>query len=230
MQGMFTKRGHTVDCVEDGAQAVTAVKARAYDVIVMDMHMPVMDGATATKVIRSLPVLAAKIPIIALTAGLTVDERAAYVAAGVDQIVAKPAEWQILFAAIEGRGHAFSQVIGQDVTVPAEGLLDEKMLSDLENAVGAEEVARMLVTMRENLDAYHFCLKQAVAAQDLPAARKVGHGFKGTSYQFGAVELGRVGETFEAASNTLNDLEEALPQIAPALARFDAAIAARTPG
>ena len=77
MRGMFEKRGHTVQCVEDGAQAVAAVKERAYDVVVMDMHMPVMDGATATRTIRALTTPAAKVPVIAATAGLTENERAA---------------------------------------------------------------------------------------------------------------------------------------------------------
>lgn len=145
-----------------------------------------------------------------------------------DQIVAKPAHWPTLFAAVEARARAFAQVkeLVQEPDEPA-GLLDEAILAGLEEAIGADAVAGMLVTMRASLDDYHARIKGAAAAGDLPAARRAGHGLKGTSRQFGAVELARLGARIEDAGSTFSDLERAIPEIASALARFDAAIGAR---
>ncbi len=235
MKGMFDKRGHRVDCVEDGALAVEAIKTKVYDVVVMDMHMPVMDGVTAAKAIRALSGAAAKVPIIALTAGLTENERAAYIAAGVDQIVAKPAHWPSLFAAVESRARVFAHAekpAGEGAPAPEETpggtTLDEELLSGLEEAVGVDQLARMLVTMRQSLDGYHACLKDAAAAGDLTAARRAGHGLKGASRQFGGAELARIGARIENGIGSVDELGEAVPEIAPALARFDAALKART--
>jgi len=56
---MLTRMGHTVDAVEDGARAVMAATAADYDVILMDMMMPDVDGLTATRMIRASPARAA---------------------------------------------------------------------------------------------------------------------------------------------------------------------------
>src|ERR1700761_1461136 len=60
--------GHAVDTVDDGAQAVEAVKTRAYDVVLMDVQMPVMDGIEATRAIRALGGRYERLPVIAVSA------------------------------------------------------------------------------------------------------------------------------------------------------------------
>jgi len=82
--------GLTVDLVEDGAQAVEAARAGAYDLILMDVHMPVMDGMDATRAIRAGGGAAARTPIIALTANVQPEQVAACRAAGMDAHVGKP--------------------------------------------------------------------------------------------------------------------------------------------
>ena len=79
-----------VDVAGDGAAAVEMVSAgRHYDVILMDVQMPVMDGLEATRGIRALPGLA-RIPIIAMTANALADDAAACSAAGMDDFEPKP--------------------------------------------------------------------------------------------------------------------------------------------
>ncbi len=82
--------GLTVDLVEDGAQAVEAARAGAYDLILMDVHMPVMDGMDATRAIRAGGGPASTTPIIALTANVQPEQVAACRAAGMDAHVGKP--------------------------------------------------------------------------------------------------------------------------------------------
>lgn len=92
--------GHAVTIVPDGAQAVAAVMAACPDVVLMDRHMPGMDGIEATRAIRTLPGPAARVPIIALTASADPAAMTACRLAGVDDHVTKPIEPGVLFGAI----------------------------------------------------------------------------------------------------------------------------------
>jgi signal transduction histidine kinase/AmiR/NasT family two-component response regulator len=92
--------GHAVTIVPDGAQAVAAVMAACPDVVLMDRHMPGMDGIEATRAIRTLPGPAARVPIIALTASADPAAMTACRLAGVDDHVTKPIEPAVLFGAI----------------------------------------------------------------------------------------------------------------------------------
>ena len=89
--------------VADGAAAVAAWEAQPWDLILMDVQMPVMDGPTATRLIREKERAAgrAPTPIIALTANVMAHQTAAYLADGMNDVVAKPIQAARLFEAIE---------------------------------------------------------------------------------------------------------------------------------
>ena len=92
--------GHTVDIVVDGQEAVDAVNSHPYDLVLMDIHMPKMDGITATKLIREQGGNGATIPIIAVTAKAMVGDREIYIAAGMNDFVSKPINTAELHEAI----------------------------------------------------------------------------------------------------------------------------------
>ena len=96
---LLEQGGLRVSVVDDGVRAVAAVREQPFDVILMDMQMPVMDGLEATRRIRALP-HRATIPIIALTANAMAGDRERCIAAGMDDHVAKPIDPQELFACI----------------------------------------------------------------------------------------------------------------------------------
>ncbi|MFC3989277.1 ATP-binding protein, partial [Actinoplanes siamensis] len=87
---LLERRGHRVELVPDGAAAVAAVHATRYDLILMDVQMPVLDGLAATERIRADPPAYGAPRIVALTANVMVDDQAAALRAGMDGFLAKP--------------------------------------------------------------------------------------------------------------------------------------------
>jgi CheY-like chemotaxis protein len=86
----------------DGVEALEAVKARRFDLILMDIKMPRMDGVAATKAIRALGGPASKTPIIALTANADPEDVRGYVEAGMNDVVEKPIKAERMLVALEG--------------------------------------------------------------------------------------------------------------------------------
>ncbi len=85
-----------LDIAPDGAQAVELASQRDYDLILMDMQMPELDGLGATQAIREIPRYAG-VPIIAMTANAFADDRALCLAAGMNDFIAKPVDPHALF-------------------------------------------------------------------------------------------------------------------------------------
>ncbi|MGC3967286.1 MAG: response regulator [Pirellulales bacterium] len=100
---VLAKRGHAVDIVGTGEDAVAAVTAQAYDVILMDVQMPKMDGLEATGLIRKLPA-GERIPIIALTAHAMSGDRQKCLDAGMDDYLPKPLDIRKLLEVVEEYG------------------------------------------------------------------------------------------------------------------------------
>ena len=97
---MLEKAGHDIEVVENGALAVEAVQATSYDLVLMDVNMPEMDGITATKKIRELEGDVSDMPIVALTANALNGDRERMLEAGMSDYVSKPIEPSRLAAAM----------------------------------------------------------------------------------------------------------------------------------
>ena len=103
LQAILSQAGLEVRIVGDGVQAVEAVRREAWDLILMDVHMPVLDGVDATRAIRRLEQAEGRThtPIIALTANAMEHQKAEYLACGMDRLVTKPIQIAELFDAID---------------------------------------------------------------------------------------------------------------------------------
>jgi CheY-like chemotaxis protein len=93
---LLTKAGHRVDVAGNGIEAVHAVCQRHYDLVLMDVQMPEMDGLEATRRIRSLPADTSRIPIIAMTANTMAEDRILCQRAGMNGYVSKPIDVNLL--------------------------------------------------------------------------------------------------------------------------------------
>lgn len=95
---MLEDFGFMVDCVDNGKQLLDKLANNYYDVILMDIYMPIMDGLSATKYIRNeLKAPISNIPIIAITANAYVSEHQKYLEAGINDTISKPFKSQLLF-------------------------------------------------------------------------------------------------------------------------------------
>jgi CheY-like chemotaxis protein/anti-sigma regulatory factor (Ser/Thr protein kinase) len=103
LKTIFDQAGVDIAIVDDGAAAVEAYRSQAWDMVLMDVQMPVMDGSEATRLIREIERKEGRprTPVIGLTADAMAHQRLAFLASGMDRVVAKPLQIAALFGAIE---------------------------------------------------------------------------------------------------------------------------------
>jgi PAS domain S-box-containing protein len=93
---MLQKLGCQADFASDGRAAVSRVEANSYDIVLMDVHMPSVDGLEATRRIRKMPSAQSCVPVVALTAAATTEDRTACLAAGMNDYLSKPIAFEDL--------------------------------------------------------------------------------------------------------------------------------------
>ncbi|MCP5150789.1 MAG: response regulator [Ectothiorhodospiraceae bacterium] len=100
---LLEETGYVVTITVDGAQALEAYRRGDYRIVLMDMQMPVMDGLTATRAIRSFERSAGRprTPVVALTGNATEDTRRSALEAGVDAFLTKPFDLAVLMATLD---------------------------------------------------------------------------------------------------------------------------------
>ncbi|NCF29768.1 MAG: response regulator [Gammaproteobacteria bacterium] len=200
---MLRKAGHSVDAVSDGLEAVEAARMLPYDVILMDVSMPELDGFQATARIRSLPGKTANIPIIAITANAMHGDRERCLAAGMNDYISKPigkdelldkaATW--LEASVEssrGRSTHPSDAVFDDILEVA---ALQALIADTGKETATRAVSIFLVELRERLGR----LSAAGTQLNYELLEKEAHAIKGSSSTFGAHKLERMAVELEEA-------------------------------
>jgi PAS domain S-box-containing protein len=147
VKAMLRAAGHEVTVVDNGAEALAAIQSADFDLVLMDMEMPEMDGPAATRAIRDLDGPARNVPIIALTANAMLEDAATCKAAGMNDFLSKPIDRSDL-AAIIAKWLLAKVPDGGRSDAPPRGasVLDDTVLQQLERIVGkdvAEELQQM---------------------------------------------------------------------------------------
>jgi PAS domain S-box-containing protein len=204
---MLRKRGHTVTVADNGALAVAAFVDGAYDLVLMDIHMPEMDGFSATQAIRRLPG-GQDIPIIALTADALTGEREHCLAAGMDDYLSKPFVSRDLFAIVERRREPREKST-EVATIPASTATVEigPAPVDLDGfraamrEAGAEAaVDGILATFVATAPASAAALEAALRTGSAPAIASAAHAFKSAAGAIGARPLAEILLAIESAA------------------------------
>ena len=203
---ILEKRGFVVDIAENGQEALTAIMAgpKVYNAVLMDIHMPVMDGFEATRALRAEPELDS-LPIIAMTANAMVGDVERCKAAGMDDHLAKPIDVALLFQTLvrwikpsEVRATITARARDEgDVALPDSlpGIDIASALARLDDNRGLYR--RLLVNFAKEQGQTTERVRDAVKADDLAAAREIVHGMKGLAGNIGAADLMEIAQELE---------------------------------
>ena len=203
---MLVKRGHEVHVTSNGREAVDAVRERDYDVVLMDIQMPEMDGFEATHAIRALP-QGKDLPIIGLTAHALSGERERCLSHGMTDYLAKPFRGHELFALVEGTAEpkAASAPPPETLAPPVDL---EGFRATLREA-GAEQALYSIVDTYVRQAPDRLAALAAAAATGSGAdMAKAAHAFRGASATIGARELAELLERIETSARA-GEIEEA---------------------
>ncbi|AWK86150.1 hybrid sensor histidine kinase/response regulator [Azospirillum thermophilum] len=200
---ILCKAGHTVEVVEDGLAAVEAVEKGAFDLVLMDMQMPRMDGLQATTTIRSLADARSRIPIIALTANALAEQLQLCIDAGMNDHVTKPIEREALLAAVDrwlgsrdAGGEAAAEAIPQPAPAPAEPVLNRSVLDALAETLGDEALPRFVASTLSELTSR---VERIRSAGDRQSAGFDAHAMVSLAGNLGLVELSRISRSLQHA-------------------------------
>ena len=232
-RAMLASGGHRVELAADGAEALEAVQRQAFDIVLMDVQMPVMDGLEATRRIRALHGPASRVPILAVTASALPEQVEACHAAGMDGHVPKPIDRDGLLATIAGLVTGEGPAPTPPPAVEAEPVLvEDAALARLGADLGptAQAVIQEFVAeLRLGLDA----LRQPGIAEDQVALRHAAHRLLGAARTLGARRLAQAVEALQAGTHSGAETGPALDRVLevgaetlPALDRAPGAAAA----
>ncbi len=236
--------GFYVDLAEDGQVGVDKVRVNSYDLILMDMQMPVMDGITATLEIRG-DVRFGDLPIVAMTANAMAGDRDRCLAAGMNDHVAKPIAPVALFKTLlewippserkappaVNAGHTLSGEERDEGRVKQTGGFGRlEQIEGLDTVAGLQSVAgkrdfyeKMMRQFCDSDQAHAIdTTKELLAEEDGEGAERAAHSLKGVAGTLGAVELERRAQGLEAAISGeeevdahLNTVQEELDRLLP---------------
>jgi CheY-like chemotaxis protein/HPt (histidine-containing phosphotransfer) domain-containing protein len=219
--------GHEVVCLDNGAAAVASAGSERFDVILMDVRMPGMDGLEATRRIRALPAPHGRVPVVAVTAQVFAEQIEICRQAGMNTHVAKPFRQLELLATVEQMAATAEAndsvpsstpltreaVTGQDIP-----LFDRDRFLDVAESLRAEDVVEHLRTLIARSEA----LLRELRAPELPvrvgALVEATHRLAGSAGAYGFMALSQAGRRFEFGAQAGGEKAQALTgQLAAAI-------------
>jgi CheY-like chemotaxis protein len=185
--GLLTRRGHLVTLAQDGADALARLEHESFDLVLMDLQMPVMGGLDATVAIRQRELATGKhVRIVAMTAHAMNADRERCLAAGMDGYLSKPIDPLMLFAVVEQNGGSVQSVVAEQITFDEDALRhrlsgDDELMSDV------------IQVFLEDLPVRLNAIQEAVTLRSAVDLRAAAHALKGAAGNLSA------GGLFEAA-------------------------------
>jgi len=226
------RMGHRLHVVENGEQAVEAARLARYDAILMDIHMPVMDGASATRAIRSFAGDAGNLPIIGLSADALPEMRDQHMQSGLTAYLTKPLDWAALGELLESVVPADRGIPVNDMpnAVTGDAATGQQVGSEQGNAPRVDEAAVQAVRREFGTDSWSMIAQvfweraeadlvrceAAIAARDRQALHAAAHSLKGSAHTVGFRSIGEAAAVLERCED--DELGDALQRLRE---RFD---------
>jgi signal transduction histidine kinase/DNA-binding response OmpR family regulator/HPt (histidine-containing phosphotransfer) domain-containing protein len=221
---LLGQMGYRADVAANGLEAVAAVERQSYDVVLMDVQMPEMDGFEASREITRRWSAGERPRIVAMTANALQGDRELCLAAGMDDYVSKPIRVDELVAALErtamrepdvvppgGRdGHGVTTGLGPDpASTP---VLDLAVVERLRRTVGAGFLDELVSTFLEDSQDLVGTMRRALEGIDATSLRRAAHSLKSNAAGFGAMTLSALARDVETLAKS-ESLEEAAPWV-----------------
>jgi len=200
----------TIDVASDGNEAVHAVSAFAYDLVMMDMQMPEMNGIEATRTIRARG--HAALPIVAMTANAFPEDVKACLQAGMNDFVAKPVRKAVLIEAILRAVGGFAGAPERSATETAgppqlDALIDYGTVGEFVAEVGAESAEHLIDMFFSETERRIELLRGALG--DRETLHVEAHTLKGSAGTFGLMRLAQVAQQLERDAATISERDHA---------------------
>ncbi len=228
---VLERLGYQADVAKNGVEAIEALERRPYDLVLMDVQMPGMDGLTATRRLRAELPASRQPRIIAMTANAMASDREECHAAGMDGFISKPFDVKHLTAILAetrplGAGGAVvlpeaprQKIKDAPAPDPPSETLDSAALARLRTTLGKKAPAMLPVLAAQFVkDAGRLQedARKALSINDMPALRRVFHTLKSNAANFGARELSTLCQSLEtqAKEGSVDDGEKKLEEIA----------------
>jgi signal transduction histidine kinase/CheY-like chemotaxis protein len=225
---LLGKAGHTVVVANNGHEAVDALRAADFDVVLMDIQMPELDGIGATLQIRKLPGEKAVTPIIAMTAHAMAGAREQYLAAGMDDYISKPIAPALLLEKLAALGRSRTargtrERVGQPAAAAS---FDGADMAVLAEAIGADKTCEFLRASIEDIEAQMAAIVVAHETGDVDAIVRAAHVIVGTAGNAGARQASALaraleerirGGRFAAGDRSVDALREAITSAVAAM-------------
>ncbi|MCY1064066.1 response regulator [Nannocystis sp. RBIL2] len=202
---MLERFGYRADCAFHGIEALDAISRHAYDIVLMDVQMPEMDGLEATRLIRRSG--GPQPRIVAMTANAMDSDREACLAAGMDDYVSKPIQIRELRAALERSRRPIEvpppppqldpSLVSTPTELEREATAGYRQLRDLLGATTADEIAALFLREADELMER---LRLAIAGGDIDGVREAAHSLKGSSGGLRLMSLHAIAAALEAKS------------------------------
>jgi signal transduction histidine kinase/CheY-like chemotaxis protein/HPt (histidine-containing phosphotransfer) domain-containing protein len=240
--GLLEDAQLSIETAENGAVALQMITKQDYDLVLMDMQMPVMDGVTATKAIRSNPRFLS-LPIVAMTANAMDRDRQLCLEAGMIDHLAKPIDPDKLFGALlrwitpraAAAVAAQSPVSPASLSTPASGS-GSLAISGIDTAIALKRTGgnlkryeSLLHRFADSQTAVVSDIRAALVANDARTAQRLAHSLKGAAANLGATALAEVAARAESAIDSNQGIPAALEALSHSLDTSLAAIRTALP-
>ncbi len=207
-QRLLEQMGYRADVAANGLEAVAAIERQPYDVVLMDVQMPEMDGLEASREITRRFPREGRPRIVAMTANAMQGDRELCLAAGMDDYVSKPIRVEELIAALE---RTASPAPEPARTAPASDLLDTAAFERLRATMGGG-LQELVATFVEDTHELVETLRRALGRLDTDAFRRAAHSLKSNAASFGATTLSTLARDLEMLARA-GSIDGAAPRV-----------------
>jgi CheY-like chemotaxis protein len=191
---LLERMGYRADVAANGLEALAALQRQPYDVVLMDVQMPEMDGLEASRRIKQNWPPGDRPRIIAMTANAMQGDREKCLAAGMDDYITKPIRTEAL---VEALSRTQPKSLPPDPQPESGPAVNPKQFESFRQSMGADFIGEVIEVFNEDAPKLLHDMQQALTTNDADLFRRAAHSLKSNSAEFGAVKLSEMAKELE---------------------------------